>query len=202
VTGAEGFVVLHVLRCIGFAGLPRVADAAGLPEAEAESQLIDLAVAGWVTRTSGEFGGWGLTEAGRAEDARRIAGELDAAGARGAVTAAYQEFLVLNPELLDLCSAWQMRSVHGVALPNDHSDPAYDARVLDRFAALDRRAEGVCADLSAALPRFRRYRVRLTAALDQARSGALEHLADSTTSYHAVWFQLHEDLLATLGIPR
>ena len=113
-----------------------------------------------------------------------------------------EEFLVLNPELLDLCSAWQMRSVQGVAVPNDHSDPAYDARVLDLFAALDRRAEGVCADLSAALPRFRRYRVRLTAALDRARSGALEHLADSTTSYHAVWFQLHEDLLATLGIPR
>ena len=201
-TGAVGFVVLHVLRCIGFAGLPRVADAAGLPEAEVESQLIDLAVAGWVTRTPGEFGGWGLTEAGRAEDARRIACELDATGARGAVTAAYDEFLVLNPELLDLCSAWQMRSVQGVAVPNDHSDPAYDARVLDRFAALDRRADGVCTDLSAALPRFRRYRVRLTAALDRARSGALEHLADSTTSYHAVWFQLHEDLLATLGIPR
>jgi hypothetical protein len=202
VTGADEFVVLHVLRCIGFAGLPRVADAAGLPDAEVESQLIDLAVAGWVTRTPGEFGGWGLTEAGRAEDARRVAGELDATGARGAVTAAYDEFLVLNPELLDLCSAWQMRSVQGVAVPNDHSDPAYDARVLDRFAALDRRADGVCTDLSAALPRFRRYRVRLTAALDRARSGALEHLADSTTSYHAVWFQLHEDLLATLGIPR
>jgi hypothetical protein len=27
-------------------------------------------------------------------------------------------------------------------------------------------------------------------------------VTDSTASYHAVWFQLHEDLLATLGIPR
>jgi hypothetical protein len=30
----------------------------------------------------------------------------------------------------------------------------------------------------------------------------LEYVSDSTESYHAVWFQLHEDLLATLGIPR
>jgi hypothetical protein len=27
-------------------------------------------------------------------------------------------------------------------------------------------------------------------------------VTDSTESYHIVWFQLHEDLLATLGIPR
>jgi hypothetical protein len=85
---------------------------------------------------------------------------------------------------------------------NEHIDPAYDARVLDRLTDLDRRAEVVCAALSAALPRFGRYRVRLADALARARSGALEHVTDSTASYHIVWFQLHEDLLATLGIPR
>ncbi|WP_141580115.1 transcriptional regulator [Actinomadura sp. WMMA1423] len=201
-TGSDDSTVLHVLRCIGHADLPRVADAAGLAEADVESHLIDLAVAGLVTRTPGEFGGWGLTEAGRAEDARRTARELDAAGARDAVASGYERFMVLNPELLDLCSAWQMRPVEGAVALNDHSDPAYDSRVLERFADLDRRAEVVGRDLSAVLPRFGRYRARLTAALDRARAGALEHLADSTTSYHAVWFQLHEDLLATLGIPR
>ncbi|MEV4675867.1 MULTISPECIES: transcriptional regulator [Actinomadura] len=198
-TGSAESAMLHVLRCIGHAELPRVADAAGLPDLDAESHLIDLAAAGLVTRTSGA---WGLTEAGRDEDARRTARELDAGGARGALTAAYEKFMALNPELLDLCSAWQLRTVDGVAAPNDHSDSSYDARVLDRFADLDRRAEAVIADLAAALPRFGRYRARLSAALDRARAGALEHLADSMTSYHTVWFQLHEDLLATLGIPR
>jgi hypothetical protein len=85
---------------------------------------------------------------------------------------------------------------------NDHIGPGYDARVLDRLTDLDRRAEAACADLSAAMLRFRRYRVRLTDALVRARSGALDYVTDSTASYHAVWFQLHEDLLATLGIPR
>jgi hypothetical protein len=201
-TGSGGSLTLHVLRCIGFAELSRAADAAGLPEAEVESQLIDLAVTGLVTRTPSGFGGWGLTEAGRAENARRITGELDATGARDAVAAAYKKFMALNPELLDLCSAWHLRTVDGVVATNDHSDRAYDARVLNRFADLDKRAEAVCADLSAALPRFRRYRIRLAAALDRAQAGALEQLVDSTTSYHTVWFQLHEDLLATLGIPR
>jgi hypothetical protein len=185
--------VLHTLRCAGFAELSRLADATGLPSADVESRLIDLAVAGLVTRTAGPFGGWGLTDAGRAEDTRRTAAELDDAGTRGAVLEAYGKFLVLNPELLDLCAAW---------VSNDHADPVFGARVLGRFADLDRRASGVCADLSVALPRFRRYRERLRAALDRARSGAPEHLATSTTSYHAVWFQLHEDLLVTLGIPR
>ena len=51
----------------------------------------------------------GATEAGRAADAERISAELDAAGARAAVTQAFDGFLVLNPELLDLCTAWQLR---------------------------------------------------------------------------------------------
>ncbi|MDI6102357.1 transcriptional regulator [Actinoplanes sp. NEAU-A12] len=195
-------LVLHTLRCLGFTDLARIADASGLPEPEAESRLIDLAVDGLVTRTAGPFGGWGLTEAGKAADARLVAAELTAAGARDAVVGAFEDFLVLNPELLDLCSAWHLRQVDGVATVNDHTDAAYDGRVLARFADLDRRAEAVCGALGAALPRFGRYRGRLAAALARAEAGELEHLADTTTSYHNVWFQLHEDLLVTLGIPR
>ena len=199
---AADLLALHTLRCIGFASLERVAAASGLPEPEVESELIGLAVAGLVTRVAGEFGGWGLTEAGRAADAERIADELERAGTRAEVAEAYDGFLVLNPELLDLCAAWQLRSADGVVTANDHTDPAYDARVLDRLTDLDRRAEAACAGLFAAMLRFRRYRLRLGDALARARSGALDHVSDSTESYHAVWFQLHEDLLATLGIPR
>jgi hypothetical protein len=195
-------LVLHALRCIGFAGLARVAAATGLPESDVESELIDLAVAGLVTRMAGDFGGWGLTEAGHAVDAERITDELETAGTRVAVAKAYEGFLLLNPELLDLCTAWQMRSVDGVLTTNDHTDPVYDSRVLNRLADLDQRAEAVCADLSAAMLRFQRYRVRLTDALARAKSGELDYVTDSTVSYHTVWFQLHEDLLATLGIPR
>ena len=181
-------LVLHALRCIGFAGLPRIAAATGLPESDVESELIDLAVAGLVTHVPG---GWGLTEAGRAADAVRIAAELDSR--KAAVSQAYERFLLLNPELLDLCTAWQLRSV---------TDPAAERRVLGLLADLDRRAAVVCADLAAALPRFGRYRVRLAGALARVHAGDLDYVTDNFEAYHTVWFQLHEDLLATLGIPR
>jgi hypothetical protein len=115
---------------------------------------------------------------------------------------AYDDFLVLNPELLDLCGAWQVRSTGGVTTANDHTDAAYDARVLDLLTDLDRRADAVCADLAAVMPRFQRYRDRLTYALTRARAGELDYVTDRLDSYHTVWFQLHEDLLVTLGIPR
>jgi hypothetical protein len=200
-TGA-GLLVLHTLRCIGFAGRARVSEAAGLPENDVESELIDLAVAGLVTYEPGVFRAWGLTESGRARAAKRISDELDAMGARPTVARAYDDFLDLNPELLDLCGAWQTRSVGGVMTANDHTDPAYDSRVLGLFTDFDRRADAVCAALSAAMPRFRRYRVRLTDALTRAQAGELDYLTDRLDSYHTVWFQLHEDLLVTLGIPR
>lgn len=193
-------LMLHTLRCVGFVGVGQVAAVVGMLESDVESELIDLAVAGLVTRVPGEFGGWGLTERGRVVDAGRIAEELASVGARAVVMAAYEKFLVLNPELLDLCGAWQIRSVDGVA--NDHADAAYDARVVDLLTGFHRRAESACAELFATMPRFARYRVRLTDALTQVRAGSRVHVTDSTESYHSVWFQLHEDLLATLGIPR
>ncbi|GLZ07191.1 hypothetical protein Acsp03_46570 [Actinomadura sp. NBRC 104412] len=195
-------MVLHALRCVGFASVERLAEATGLPEADVESELIDLAVTGLVTYELGLFRAWGLTDAGRAAAAKRVSDELDAAGARQAVAAAFDDFLVLNPELLDLCGAWQTRVVDGVTTANDHTDAAYDGRVLDLFADFHRRADGVCVDLAAALPRFQRYRDRLTGAITRAGHGDLGYLTDRLDSYHTVWCQLHEDLLVTLGIPR
>lgn len=195
-------LVLHTLRCMGFTDLTRIADVTGRSVPETESHLIDLAVAGFVTKTPGPFGGWGVTERGRTEDARLVAEEVDATGSYPAVAGAYASFLALNPELLDLCSAWHMRTVNGVPELNDHGDAAYDGRVLARFVDLHSRVTPVCESLTGALPRFGSYHPRLLAALARAEKGEMEHLADSTTSYHAVWFQLHEDLLVTMGIPR
>jgi len=197
---SRDLLVLHTLRCVGFVGLAHVAEASGLCESDVESELIDLAVVGLVTRVSGEFGGWGLTEVGRVVDGERIAHELVAIGARAVVVEAYEEFVVLNPELLDLCAAWQIRSIEGVA--NDHTDAAYDTRVLDLLTGFHHRAETACAQLFATMPRFARYQVRLAHALTQAKAGSRVHVTDSTQSYHAIWFQLHEDLLTTLSIPR
>lgn len=192
-------MVLHALRCVGTTGLARVASFTGLEESEVESELIDLAVDGLVTHHKG-FGGWALTESGWAADAAGTKAELEAAGTRPALTEAFDAFLVLNPELLDLCTAWQVRSVDGVI--NDHTDTVYDARVLGLFADFHARAVVVIAALATAVPRFARYEPRLAEALARAQAGKLEYLADTIDSFHTVWAELHEDLLATLGIAR
>ncbi len=191
--------MLHTLRCIGFAALERIAEATGLAESEVESELIDLAVDGLVTRVPGEFGGWNVTDAGRAADTERVAAELDASGARVEVTKAFEDFMVLNPELLDLCTAWQMRSVDGVMTTNDHTDSAYDAKVLGLFAEFHQRADAVLVVLASAITRFQRHRDRLAHALSSARGGQLDYLTDRMDAYHTVWSHLHEDLLTTLA---
>ncbi len=194
-------VVLHALRCLGTVPARRIADAVGLPEREVESELIDLAVAGLVSYTPGVFSGWLLTEAGRTEVGRQAARELAEAGARAAVERCYDDFLVLNPELLQTCTAWQVRADRDSQL-NDHSDDRYDAEVLRRLVALDAQGQRVCRGLATALARFAPYAGRLTAALQRALAGDTAAVTDRTDSYHAVWFQLHEDLLVTLDRAR
>ncbi|MFD5827334.1 transcriptional regulator [Lentzea sp. NPDC060358] len=191
--------VLHALRCIGTTGPTRVASFTGSSESEVESELIDLAVAGLVTRDR-DFGGWSLTERGRAADVERTAAELESAGGRAALAGAFERFLVLNPELLDLCTAWQVRAADGTV--NDHTDTAYDRRVLAAFTDFHERAGAVIAELAAVLPRFARYESRLTRALTRAKAGEPGYLADDMASFHTVWAELHEDLLATQGIAR
>lgn len=195
-------VVLHALRVIGSASADRVAVATGLTAPTVESELIDLALAGQVSHLRGVFGGWSLTEGGKTADAERIAQEVAAAGARDSLEAGLGGFLVLNPVLLQVCTDWQLRPVGDARATNDHRDPRYDARVLDRLQTLHRRAEPVCNGLAAALTRFTPYRPRLALALERAAAGDPAAVTESTESYHAVWFQLHEDLLVTLGRPR
>ena len=195
-------VVLHALRCGGAASTERVTATVGaLLSGDAEDTLLGLAARGLVTHDRGPFGGWRLTEAGRAHDASTIAAELERAGAAPVVRRAYDEFVALNERTLDACGAWQLRSTDPVVL-NDHTDRGYDAGVLQRLAVIDAEVQPVCARLAARLERFSVYGPRLARALDRARRGDGAYVTDSVDSYHAVWFQLHEDLLATLGISR
>lgn len=85
---------------------------------------------------------------------------------------------------------------------NDHTDRAYDEGVLARLAAVDAEVQPICRNLAARLSRFGQYGPRLAFALDRAQQGDVGFVADGLDSYHSVWFQLHEDLLVTLGINR
>jgi hypothetical protein len=119
------------------------------------------------------------------------------------VDEAYQRFLVLNPELLAVCTAWQLRPESDAQVPNDHSDPGYDAGVVERLAAVDAGVQPLIDELTGHLVRYGGYGPRLAAALGRVRAGEREWVTRPLIdSYHTVWMELHEDLLSTLGIER
>jgi hypothetical protein len=116
------------------------------------------------------------------------------------VRRAYERFLPLNQELLQVCSAWQLRPG---GVPNDHTDLRYDWSIVDRLRALDERAAPPINRVGRVHARFAAYRPRLRAALTQLDDGGFEWLTSPRCdSYHTVWMQLHEDLLLALGIER
>jgi hypothetical protein len=198
-------LVLHSVRIQGMADGGAVAGRFGLDEAGTHEILLDDEAYGWVSQA--EFAGtrgWSMTERGRAEDDRRLAEELAQAGARSAVERVHERFGPLNARLLRACTDWQLRADGGERLtPNTHADPEWDARVLAELAALAAELAPLVAELSGALTRFEGYDTRFSAALARARSGQGEWVTGTgVASCHAVWMELHEDLLSTLGIDR
>jgi len=160
---------------------------------------------GWVAPYT--FAGktsWSLTHTGKAENERQLAAELDDIGARAAVTEAHATFLPLNSRHGQVCTRWQIKPTPTNPLAfNDHTDVRWDNTVLRALVGIARELEDLCARLSEVLLRFDGHATRYRDALNHARSGDHAWLdSPDRASCHILWIQLHEDLLATLGIPR
>ena len=178
-----------------------VAQAAGLSANQAVGVLDDLGERGWARYRDGNRAkGWMLLGEGRAEAERLAAAEMEESGNRPAVLELYESFKALDPELKQACTDFQIR---GNQTLNDHADPDYDAAVISRLAEINRRVQPIMDRLAEALDRFGHYGPRLNFALSQVLDGDINWFTKpSLDSYHEVWFELHEDLLVTLGIDR
>jgi hypothetical protein len=197
------FLVLHGLRLKGFGDCGAVAEAAGVAEADAKPELDALVADGLAAYREGRLSGFTLTPAGRSEHARQVAEELAASGQHDVVRGAYERFLGINGDLLGICTAWQLRDVDGESVINDHADAEHDTEVIGRLAELDAKVQPICAELGVALDRFAGYGERLGSALARVQDGDPDWFTKPMiASYHTVWFELHEDLLVTLGIER
>jgi hypothetical protein len=113
--------------------------------------------------------------------------------------ATYERFLLFNVEFLRICTDWQLKPGNQ---PNDHSDAAYDFKILERLDRLDARVGPLVDTLAKSVPRFARYRARLTDALDRISEDRAWLASPRCDSYHTVWMQLHEDLLSAVGVNR
>lgn len=198
-------LTLHAVRLLGFADSRRVAARCRLSTGDVEESLLDFQAQGWVTRSQfGGSGGWSLTDRGRIENERLLAAELDAAEARDSVVEVHSRFLPLNGRFQEAATRWQLRPLPGDPMAaNDHTDFRWDDRVIAAIGSVGRRLAELEAELVDALARFAGYAERYDAALERVIRG--EHRwvdGVGIDSCHAVWMQLHEDLLATLGLER
>jgi len=204
-TSNPDLLVLHAVRVTGMAATAAIADRTDLRRDVVEEHLLDDEARGWVRRVDfADLAGWTPTESGRVEDERRLADELERTGARPAVEGAHTTFERLNARVLGSLTRWQIRPRSWDPLAaNDHDDVPWDERVLDELASYGRRLGPLCSGLTAALDRFRGYDERYAAALRRALAGQRAWVDGAgVDSCHTVWIQLHEDLLATLGLAR
>lgn len=196
-------MVLHGLRLKGIADPDVLAELLDVTPEALQPHLQAHADDKLITWRESYRTGWKLTPGGRFEHEQMLSAQLDGSGHRNALAASYQSFLPLNADLLDLCTRWQVCRVAGSQLLNDHSDPAYDASVLAELDGVDEAIQPLLRELTVMLDRFEIHGPRLTKSLVAIRAGDYDWLANPLIdSYHTVWFELHEDLLVTLGLDR
>ncbi|MCK0111436.1 transcriptional regulator [Ornithinimicrobium sp. F0845] len=201
----SALLALHGVRVLGHATSRAVAALYGLDHAPVEEHLLDAEARGQVRREAYLPGSnWSMTELGRHHEEELLAAELDVLGVREEISALHRSFLPLNRRLGPLMTRWQLRPTPDDALAfNDHTDLRYDDRILRELARLVDQLGEVTHGLESALPRFGVHQPRLTTALERALNGERQWVdAPEVASINIVWIQLHEDMLATLGIRR
>ena len=185
---ATELAVLMALCVRGRADAAQVARAAGCAEAEAVVVLTRVQSRGAAAPVaSGSPAGlMALTEAGHSELVQLLAAEsFD----RAALAALYDRFLVVDRELKQTITAWQLAACKSVVR----------AAVMAAAAA----AVVVAAALAQIAARLGPYSGRIATAAEAVATGDPRFVASPRVdSLHQVWFELHEDLLLTLGRSR
>jgi len=184
-------LVLHAVRLKGFAGTDALAARFDLDGHQTREELLDAEASGWVTRSAfADLAGWTLTGAGRARNETQLREELDRVGARRTVLAVHDEFLPLNTRASAILTAWQLGSGNGVRrLFRELGDLADGLRPLEE-------------SLTGHLSRFAGYHARFTRALARAVDDPAWITGITVDSCHRIWFEFHEDLVATLNLTR
>ena len=191
----------RVLRAIAIKGFAQategVADAVLAKAADVTPVVEEL-----VERGSGRIraGAYKLTDEGRRRSQETSSRPSALAWGADAALAALDAFLDIDQRVKDVVTAWQMRDA---TTPNDHTDAAYDATVLDRLAAIHADTLAWLEPIEPKVARLADYGARLSRAIEAAKDGDGRFVASPRVdSYHGIWFELHEDLIQLAGRTR
>jgi hypothetical protein len=139
-----------------------------------------------------------LTPAGRERLSALLTEERNGVDAT-ALKASYDEFRSINTDFKALVTDWQLKA----SQPNTHDDTDYDAAVLARLDGVHQRVLTIVAAAATQLPRLSGYSAKLQTALDKVNAGENAWLTRPLIdSYHTVWFELHEELILSVGLTR
>ena len=192
--------VLHGLAIKKYASAESIAGIIGIEESRVSELLANAVTNGYVMETRGKYSLTPLARIALDSDYSRFCSDLRE---NEAFIQTYEAFEVVNTALKALITDWQVISIAGENVPNDHSNKEYDRQIINRLGDLHERAERVLAQFASHLPRLKIYNDKLLAACEKAEDGAIEWVSDATIeSYHTLWFELHEDLLRMLGRTR
>jgi len=192
------FRTFHALRIKGFAKAEVVAEVADLPLSVVDGHLGDLSEREWATfREARQL--WQLTPVGREEHRSALAADVGHLHIADELRGTYSAFLGVNEQFKALCGDWQLRD----GAPNDHTDPTYDAAVVERLLDLNSAALPIVGEMGGILVRLAPYAPRLASTCQRVRDGETNMFTGVMCgSYHDVWMELHEDLILTQGIDR
>jgi len=149
----------------------------------------------------------------KSEDYFKITGEgekvikryynyLKSNGCLDKATNVIEKLEMVNDEIKNVITQWQIRKVGDTIVINDHQDPAYDERVINRLCYVGRKASRLLAELSNYIPHFNHYIKLLDKALDKVMSGMYEYVDRHPQSYHNIWYICHEDWLRIFNMKR
>ncbi len=182
------YTVGRVIQLKGLCGPERAAAILGVAT-EAVEAVIEANAASFKATPRG----LALTPEARAWVLAQVVVERDT-GDQAALQPCYAQFTALDRRFKQLVTAWQT------------SDPAAPERhpgAATALAGLHDALQPVLAAAAAAFPRLASYPVRLAAALAAFAAGDGTMLASPLKdSYHTVWFEYHEELIALSGRDR
>ena len=192
--GATELAVLQAVRLKGRVAPAALVDTLGEDPAAVNHAVDRLTEAGLLVYDKTLK----LSGAGRARLDQLLAEERESID-QASLAAAYDDFRAVNTDFKAAVTDWQLKG----GQPNVHDDTQYDAAILARIADVHQRVVPILAAAAAQLPRLSGYSVKLQQALDKVESGDTKWLTRPIVdSYHTVWFELHEELIAAAGLTR
>lgn len=114
----------------------------------------------------------------------------------------WADFEALDAEFKTVCTMWQVRQ-DGSGSLNTHDDPEYDFAVIEKLVEVHGRLRELVRSVGGLEAELADLIVELDNAMARVGEGEFDHFTGvQLNSFHNLWFELHEDLLCTMGLQR